>query len=176
MTIKANQYPDAWEFSEACPSPPANYLSSHDKVSAFLDVFLTSEFFGRIVVLKTQGLGNMSAYRIAKKGERHIVIESLEEASRPLLRLSITSSCTGRGHMNIFFVPKDAEAFLRNVTEVGHYGKAEPVTIGTEDKWDPLDHSRGQDVRFLLSDVFRKGERIFSFSHDADYLYEIFRE
>jgi len=174
MTLRANEYPDVWEFSDECPSPPPDY-PTENKVAAFLDIFLTPQFFGRIIVWNRgfKYLANYRAYGMGKN-VRYRKIDWLPEAIK--LRPHIANSCEGSGHMSVFFVPECLEEFLNRITAHGHYGKPRSIIIGTGTQDDPLYFSGREDVGFLESDLFHNGECIFTFSHDAQYLYEIFRQ
>ena len=172
MIANAKIYENAWVTTNECPAPPDDY-PSEDKVVVFLDIFFRPEFFGRIVVWKNSALRNSGDYRMAKKGERHIVIDSLEEATR--LKNSFRLSSDQKGHISVFYMPANNALFLNEILKRGHYAQGEPITIGTDEGEYRL-RSDGQDVSFLLSDVFCKGEHIFTFSHDAEFLFEIFRD
>ena len=172
MTLRANLYENAWRFSKDSPAPPSDY-PSEDKVATFLDIFLAPQFFGKIVVWKNAALRNSGDYRMPKKGARHIVIDALQEAIR--LKNSLRLSSDYKGHMSVLYVPVDASRFLDAILKSGHYAQARSTTIGTDDGEYRLHRSDGQDVSFLLSDVFCSGDRIFAFSHDTEYLFEMFR-
>ena len=49
MGLKANEYPDIWQFSEDTPSPPLDY-PKENRVNILVDVFLRPQFFGKIVI------------------------------------------------------------------------------------------------------------------------------
>ncbi|MBN1846653.1 MAG: hypothetical protein JW810_13290 [Sedimentisphaerales bacterium] len=170
--IKAVIYENAWVFSEDSPAPPDDY-PSQDKVEVFLDIFLTPKHFGRIVVWKNSNLRNSGDYRIPKKGEHHIVIGSLADAVK--LRGPLRLSSDYKGDMSILYVPMNASLFLNEILKCGHHAQGKSTTIGTGEGEFQLHLANGQDVGFLLSDVFNSGEHIFTFTHDAEYLLEIFR-
>jgi hypothetical protein len=173
MILKAKIYIDSWKPSRVCPAPPLDYPLQH-KVDAFLDIFLKPQFFGRIVVWKNQSLRNPSDYRMTSKGTDYIMIDSLEEAVA--LRHSLRISCDYKGDLSILFVPKQASEFFCQIMKQGHYSEGKLTTIGTDSGEYQLIRSEGQDISFFLSGVFHSGERIFAFSHDAEYLFEIYRE
>lgn len=170
--LDAKVYENSWIFSENQPSPPEGY-PSEDKVVVFLDNFLSKEHFGKIVVWKNSCLRNSSSYEMPKKGEHHIVISNLERAIK--LRDVLRVSSDYKGHMSILYVPINSSLFLEKIVKYGHYAQGKSTTIGTGEGEYQLRRFDGQDVGFLLSDVFCKGEHIFTFSHDAEYLFEIFR-
>lgn len=173
MILNARIYETAWVFSKECPAPPDDY-PSEDKVAEFLDIFLRPEFFGKIVVWKTSALRNSGDYRIPKRGERHIVITSLGEAAS--LKNSLRLSSDYKGHISVLYVPVNYYRFVNEILKSGHYGQGKSTTIGTNEGKYQLHDSDGQDLSFFLSDVFCRGEHIFAFSHDAEYLFEILRD
>jgi len=174
MVLRANEYPDVWEFSDENPAPPPDY-PSENRVTAFLNIFLTPQFFGRIVIWN-RGFKYSRKYRIygIDKGVSHRIIDWLPEAIE--LKPYLADSCEGGGHLSILFVPKSQQEFLKQIMKRGHYGKPKEISIGSGNDDDPFSHSDEQDVAFLESSLFHTGERIFTFSHDAQFLYEIFRE
>ena len=175
MALQANEYPPKWETSNEYPSPPQGvWFPAEIRVAAFFSIFCNPQFFNRIVIWMSHPkcLMNHKAYKIDKKtGYR--VITVLEKALG--LRYAIENSCIGAGHMSILFVPNNADEFSSLVRTLKHYGNPKTITIGTGSKEDPLNLSLKQDIKFLESNLFHAGEHIFTFSHDAEYLYEIFR-
>ena len=77
--------------------------------------------------------------------------------------------------MSVLFVPEKPTEFLRQILKQGHYGEPILVSIGTGNNDDPLRFNSNRNVDFIESDLFHPGESIFTFTHDAQYLYEIFR-
>lgn len=173
MALIANEYPDVWEFSNECPSPKnyPTWVEANVRARKFVETFLLPQFFGRVIIWGNSRF-NRKVYDF-EKGKEYRIIDWQPEAEK--LKYFIGNSCEGGGHFTALFVPLKPDLFLEEVLSEGHYGKPQRVTIGTKDRDDPLDWKHGQDIAFLESDIFRKGHRIFTFSHDAQFLYDIFR-
>lgn len=169
MSLKANEYPSVWEFSDENPSPKnyPTWVDARVRVRKFVDVFLRPQFFGRIVIW-----GKKSWFtdrcNFGKIVNGFCVLDDLSQVE--LIRYPIENSAE-TGHFSVLFVPLSADIFLEKILESRHYGEFKLVTIETRN----LYWEHGQDITFLESESFRDGERIFTFSHDAQYLYEIFR-
>jgi hypothetical protein len=161
-----------WQFSKECPAPPpGTWFPAEIRAAAFFAIFLAPRFFDRIVIWGTHELSNRRAFKIDRKiGYR--VITTIEKALAH--RRAIEDACVGAGHMSILFVPRNIDEFLQQVNDLYHYAKPTSITIGTGGGTDPLGDD--QDIAFLESNLFHNGDHIFTFSHDADYLFEIFRE
>ena len=176
LSIRANEYPNVWEFSDECPSPPKNstWVPANIRVKAFLDIFLLPQFFRKIIIWNrgSEYLGNFKIYGLKKK-DKYLLVDWLYEAER--LKLYLADSCEGSGHMSVYFVPQSPSEFLSKILAKKHYGKSKSITLGTGKSNDPLGFADMTDLNFLESDLFKNVERMFTFSHDADYLYEIFR-
>lgn len=172
MVLRANEYPPMWQFSKECPAPPpSTWFPAEIRATAFFAIFLAPKFFDRIVIWGTRELSNRRLFKIDRKiGYR--VITTIEKALAH--RSAIEYACVGAGHMSILFVPQHVDEFLQQVNKLHHYGEPTLIKIGTENGIDPLGND--QDIDFLESNLFHSGEHIFTFSHDADYLFEIFRE
>ena len=173
MSLKANEYPDVWEFSDKYPFPPKklNWVTSKVKVKKFVDVFLTQSYFNKIIFWRYPSYTGADYFITTKTSEFHL-LECLTEAER--LRYAIESQAE-TGHLSVFFVPLSPNLFLEEILYDGHYGKHKEILIGTKESDDPLNWEYGQDIAFIESDLFNDGERIFTFSHDAECLYDIFR-
>ena len=173
MSLKANEYPDIWRFSKDCPSPPrnVNWVASNIKVKKFINVFLTQTYFGKIIFWRYPSYAG-AGYFINDKTSEYYLLNCLTEADR--LRYAIEKQAE-TGHLSVFFVPLSPDDFIKEILCDGHYGKHKEIVIGLHNSDDPLDWEHGQNIAFIESDIFNDGERIFTFSHDAEYLYEIFR-
>ena len=147
---------------------------SADNVDVFLDLFLNRKFFGKIVVLKTKELRNISDYRIRKQGERHITIDTIEEAIN--LRESLSRSSDYDGDMSILYVPKNASEFLEQLLEGGQFLEAKPRIFDEKHKAGKGYFGPDWLVNFILSDVFISHDEVFAFSHDANFLCQFFRQ
>lgn len=172
MSLHAYQYPDTWVFSDDCPAPPEDWIDTTEKIRLFLEMFLTRTFFNRAIVWKTRYLRYNKAFAVPPQSTCRIItcVEELKRIDR-FVRLS----CQGSGHMSILFVPLHPQAFAKEIIERKLYGHPQSMKIGTYKKGDPLDRNQGQHIEFLQSDIFNAGEHLFTFHHDAEYLYEIFR-
>lgn len=173
MPLKAHEYPDVWVFSDDCPSPPkdSGWVEDKVRVGTFIDTFFMPQFFGRIVLWRYPRYAGAD-YFIDTSTSDYRMIDYLPEAEH--IRFGIKDLALV-GHLSVFFVPLSTEIFLAKILSFGHYGKPQDVVLGSGNMNDPLDRKGGQDIAFLESDVFRSGHRIFTFSHDAQFLYEIFR-
>lgn len=169
MALKANEYPDIWQFSEATPSPPSDYPKKK-RVNALVDVFLQPQFFGKIVIWEHKNWF-VNKKTIGKIKNGFLVMDYLPEAE--LVRYPIVS-CSEAGHLSVLFAPLKSDLFLSKILEYGHYGKPCMIEMGTGKLDDPFRLKHGYDFSFVESEVFRSYEKIFTFSHDAEFLYEIF--
>ena len=174
MTIRAKEYQigPSWD-PDSIDTFIRNSVASEDVVNTFLSLFLDPKYFGRIIVWKTRYLRNSKAYKFSKD-KNYYVIDSNEEGKK--LKRSLFGSSFSHGHMSVLFVPKNTDSFLNELMATGFYEPPVDVSIGTGQADDPLDLSHGQDVTFLSSDLFAKDESVFTFSHDAQYLYVIKKE
>ena len=170
MTLRANRYPDAWQFSSETPAPPHDY-PGEDRVKVFVDLFSQYCFFGRIIVWEKSSWFT-ERYLPRRTVEGYCIIDSPDELS--IVRCAIESMAT-TGDMSVLFVPTSTDVFLERIIAGRHYGTPQEIVIGTAAPNDPLDRRRGQSIVFLESEAFRSGEHILAFSHDAEFLYEIFR-
>jgi hypothetical protein len=174
LALKANEYPDCWIFSNDCPSPPkdSGWVSDKKKVRHFVDVFLLPQFFGEIVIWEYYRLVT-SRYFTRGTNENYKIIDYLPEAEQ--FRFAIEGH-TVTGHMSVLYIPLSPDIFLKRVLAQKSYGKPREILIGKEvDNGYPFDCRHGQNIDFIMSKVFKEGDRIFAFSHDAEFLYEIFR-
>ena len=173
MPLKAREYPDVWVFSNDCPSPPkdSGWVEDKVRIRTFIETFFMPQFFGRIVLWRHPSYAGAD-YFIDTSTSDYRVINYLPEAEQ--LRFGIEDLALS-GHLSVFFVPLSTESFREKILSYGHYGKPQDIIMGSQDLNDPLDWKHGQDVALLESDTFRSGHRIFAFSHDAEFLYEIFR-
>ncbi len=173
MSLKALEYPDIWQFSDEYPSPKniPTWADAKDRVREFVDWFLRPQFFGKIVIWEHQ---NWFAYRnVTEKGEGGFcVFDHLPKAE--LYRGPIESDCETE-HLSVLFAPLRPELFLSKILESGHYGKPCTIEIGTGNAGDPLKGEKYRNVSFLESDAFKNYTRVFTFFHDAQFLYEIIR-
>jgi len=78
--------------------------------------------------------------------------------------------------MSVYFIPESPDKFLDEILAKKYYGKPMPITLGTGKDNDPLGFSNTVDLEFFESEFFKNVKRMFTFSHDAQYLYEIFRD
>ena len=78
------------------------------------------------------------------------------------------------GHLSVLFAPLESDLFFSKILKTKHYGQACNIEIGTEKPDDPFSFKKGCSFSFLESPVFENYNKIFTFSHDAEYLYEIF--
>ncbi len=170
MSLKAIEYPDIWVFSEEHAAPPLDYPTSN-RVSVFLEFFLLPAFFGRIVLW---GGHRKFMYKVFKidRNTKYRIIDGPLEANE--LRYFLASKSES-GHLSVLFVPQSVDVFRKSIIDEGHYGTPQQIEIGTGGEGDPLIPKYGPDIRFLESSIFSEGERIFCFSHDAQFLYEIIR-
>lgn len=138
-----------------------------------MDVFLSIEYFKKTVVW---GVVPWFDKYLAEKAKRYgfFLFDNLEEAKK--YRYFLEDYSSGGGHLNILSVPTNVDSFWKVIKSEGHYGEYCWVEFGGGKPNDPLKGLMNRDVRFLESDVFERGEHIFTFSHDAQYLYEILRQ
>ncbi len=172
MILKANEYPDIWEFREEQPTPEKfpTYINPKNKVSEFLNIFLTHRFFKKIIIWGNTRF-NRTVYNMSKK-EDFCIIELLSETEK--LMPYIEYSCNDGGHMSVLFVPNNPQDFINTILSTKHYGEPMSVRIGSKDKNDPLCYKKGQNVEFFGNDILKNDKVIFCFTHDAQFLYEIF--
>jgi hypothetical protein len=173
MSLKAHEYPDIWQFSDEHPSPKniPTWADATDRVREFVDWFLRPQFFGKIVIWENQ---NWFAHRnITEKGEGGFcVFNHLTKAE--LFRGPI-ESYSETGHLSMLFAPLRPELFLSKILETEHYGTPCTIEIGSGNADDPLIGEKYRDAAFLESDAFKNYTRVFTFFHDAQFLYEIIR-
>jgi hypothetical protein len=171
MALYANEYPDIWVFSNERPSPKSipTWVDARSRVHEFVGVFLTAEFFGRILIWEHKSwFARISHCTICG----FCVLDHLAEAQ--LTRHAI-ESCSETGHMSVLFSPLKPDLFLKRIIESGRYGKPCRIEIGTGGSGDPFAFKHGYDFSFLESLFLEDWVKIFTFSHDAQALYEIFR-
>jgi hypothetical protein len=159
MEVKAKEYPDVWEYSDEYPVPSKElgWVPEKEKIKEFVDIFLKDEFFLKIVFWRYQA----GSYQ---------VIDSLIQARsyREHIEREVLT-----GHCSVLFLSASPERFALSILKSGHYGIPRTINIGSGGKNDPFDKAQGQDVTFITSKMFSNCEKIFTFSHDAEYLYEI---
>ena len=170
--LNSNRYPDSWVFSDDCPSPKniPTWVDAKVKVKEFVDIFLSQQFFKKLIFWRYPEYAGAS-YFIDSESEYRLV-DYLFEAEE--VRYGIEDLAL-KGHLSVLFVPLDPDTFVKKVINRGHYGAPRQIIVGDQNDDDPLEWQHGQDITFLESNVFKDGERIFTFLHDAEYLYEIFR-
>ncbi len=171
MSIRATQYQvgPSWD-PQSIDKFIRDSIQCEDVVNTFLSLFIDPKYFGRIIVWNTRFLRNSKAYRFPND-KNYYVIDSDEDAKK--LKRSLFESSFSHGHMSVLFVPKNTVPFLDALIATDFYGPPVVVSVGTGHDDDPLHLSHGQDVTFLSSDLFAKNESVFTFSHDAQYLYVI---
>ena len=171
--LKAIRYPDIWKFSNECPSPKdiPTWVDAKDKICEFTTAFLTPQFFKKLIFwLYPEYAG--AGYFIEKGSDFHVIdyLYEAEEVRYGIENLSL------KGHLCVLFVPINSGAFTERILSTGHYGEPKQVVIGDQSKNDPLDWEHGQSLDLFNSSLFSNCNRIFTFSHDAEFLYEIFVE
>ncbi len=135
-----------------------------------VDTFLKSQFFKRIIVWGDCYL-TYNDYQLYND-IKYRVIDEIEVAE--LLKYQINKSCITDLHFTVLFIPLMPEKFVAEILKDGHYGKPVSLFVGTSDADDMLDWRNGRSSDFFESDLFRKVQRVFGFTHDAEFLYEIF--
>lgn len=167
MQLSAREYPDMWEFSNERPCPPSNYSKS-DKVDIFIQTFLKDNYIGRVVIFNKKILSQIF------RGKEYRSVVLVEK--RDILRLQNTfPNICRRNFLSAVFVPTRPSQFLQELLMYGHYGNPASISIGDGSDSDPLNNGERECRLSSISELFNKGETLFSFSHDADFLYEIFR-
>ena len=172
MTLFANEYSDIWQFSDECPSP-MNYPTWADadvRVHEFVDIFLKPQFFGKIIIWEHKNW--FTRHKVGKMENGFCVLDYLPEAE--MVQLSI-ESYNKTGHLSILFIPLEPKLFLSEILKSKHYKKPCKIEIGTGKSDEPFCCKDGYDFSFIESLVSTNDKRIFTFSHDAEFLYEIFR-
>lgn len=174
MTLWANEYPDIWQFSDEHPSPKNHptWADAKVRVREFVDIFLQHQFFGKIVIWEHRNWFENRNITEKKEGG-FCVLDYLPKAE--LVRHPI-ESYSETGHLSVLFAPLESELFLSKILEHKHYGQPFKIKIGTGKSDDPFSFKKKYDFSFLESAVFRNYKKIFTFSHDAEFLYEIFVE
>ncbi|MHC4464556.1 MAG: hypothetical protein ACYS91_18140 [Planctomycetota bacterium] len=171
MAIRATEYQvgSSWD-PHHVDRYVRNSIAAENVVNTFLSLFFDPKYFGKIIVWNTPFLTNSKSYKFPND-KNYYVIDSDEEGKK--LKRSLFESSFSRGHMSVLFVPKDTVSFLDALMATDFYGPPVDVSIGTGQNDDPIGLSYGQDLTFLSSDLFAKDESVFTFSHDAEYLYVI---
>jgi hypothetical protein len=172
MSLRANRYPDIWEFSNDSPSPKSipTWVDDKVRVRKFVDIFLSTQFFKKLIFWRYPEYAGAS-YFIDRHADFRVIdyLYEAEEVRYEIENLSLT------GHLCVLFVPLNSDVFLDKILEGGHYGKPDQILVGDKSKEDPLAWRYGQNIEFLESNVFKDCNRLFAFFHDAQFLYEIFR-
>jgi hypothetical protein len=156
-----------WEFSNEHPSPPLRYPTTN-RVTILINTFLQDKYFGRVLLVKKKILGNM----FRKSDNNYIVLTKKEDILR--LGNQLSEKCQ-RDFLSVIFVPVNPENFLNDLLAKGHYGQPTRILVGDSSIADPLGSDDRVEKMLFLENSFESGEILFSFSHDADYLYQIFR-
>ncbi len=143
---------------------------AEEVVDSFLGLFLRPDTFGRIVIVRTPFLRNRKEYRIAR-GDNCRVLLSRDEAER--LKKQIRASCISHGHLSILFVPADSDSFLTELLGTGYYITPEEVSVGAGPTHGACEVSLCESVDILALDIFGKSKSVFTFSHDAQFLFVI---
>ncbi len=167
--LKANEYPNVWQFSDEQPSPPKDYPTSN-RVEKFMETFISYQCFSKIYVWGDT-LSDQMAYKV-DEANGYRVIDTVFEANKLSYLLARLSKYE---HFSVMYVSQVPDQFLRKILSFGHYGKPDNIGIGSKKRDDPLGKGYSHVLDFLESDVFKDGDRIFTFSADAQFLYEIFR-
>ena len=140
-------------------------------MEVFVNTFLQQSFFAKIVVWeKKSWFTNRCPF--GKMVDDFRVLDHLPEVE--MVKSPIISE-SKTGHLSVLFATLEPKLFLSKILEYGHYGKPCKIEIGTGKTDDPFSFKHGCDLSFLESTVFKNYRRIFTFSHDAQFLYEIFR-
>jgi hypothetical protein len=153
------QYADIWSPAVA-PAPPDGWRRPELRVEEFMDCLLTPEFFDRLVVWNTRFLRNRRQFGIGRKQE--FVPLTLNEAGAKWL--AVQKACYSHGHLSILCLPKNTDAFRTRILASGYYADGVQVALGGY----PV-----ADAERRLLAFFAEGDVIFTFSHDADSLYEV---
>lgn len=168
--IKAIEYEAFGLEDEDISNTNIKYFDPDAIVGRFLYLFLQEENFNKIIVInKYKYLRNRKEYGIDRETPCRIFKDRQEVSEEVVKR-----SCISHGHLSILFVPNKRTHFFNQYFQIGFFKAGKSLEIGTGLKGDLFGISYLSTLLECLQVAeLQRGDLIYTFSHDANYLYEI---